>query len=365
MTLLTFVYCCSVGWIIVGFNKSNKRVDTKIESKVSKKISIVIAVRNEENNILNCLRSITSQNYDTDNFEVIIVNDQSTDRTKDIVNEFISNCELNIQLHEALDGSGKKQALRYGIEQSNYELIATTDADCILPSDWLSTISLLFNSETEMLIGPIMFKENKGFLSNFQSLDMMAIQGMEFGTMNYNKPVLNNAANLSYLKSTFKEVGGLDTYSTPSGDDIFLLEKFKLNNKKIKGLLTRGFIVLTESESTFSGFLNQRIRWSSKGKYYSDKLLISLSTIVLLQNISMMFIYLCIPLVENYSIILIILLFCKWLIDFILLFLVASFYERRKTLFYFIPVQLVYPIYIFVIWIASMTIRFEWKGRKF
>lgn len=364
MVLITTIYFFSIGWVIVGFIKIKKQKNEG-GNKETKKISIVIPVRNEERNIIGCLESLKNQNYGVSDFEVIIVNDHSIDNTQKLINDFIEANELNISLLSLIDKTSKKEALKHGIEKTNHKIIATTDADCTLPEDWLKQISIQFDNDIDMLLGPIIFKKKNGFLSGLQTLDMLAIQGMEFGAMYFKSPILNNAANLSYLKKSFNEAGGLDEFNTPSGDDVFLLEKFKLNDKKIKGLLTRGFIVETEVESTFSSFLNQRLRWASKSKYYSDKLLIFFSGIVLFQSISLMFIYFSIPLVEKYSIILIILLFCKWLIDFILLFLVASFFERKNALFYFIPVQLIYPIYIVVIWIASMTMKFEWKGRKF
>ena len=161
------------------------------------------------------------------------------------------------------------------------------------------------------------------------------------------------------------EIAGFDKFNTPSGDDIFLLEKLTSKNKNVKGLLKKDFIVETAAESTFLGFLNQRLRWSSKAKYYKSKLLLFFSSIILIQNISFLFICFGILLVEKFRMILIILLCSKWLIDFILLFLVASFYHRKKVLFYFIPVQIVYPFYIVLVWIASITMKFEWKGRKF
>ncbi len=366
LILVTVVYVCSIVWIAIGFNSSRKRVpQPKKDSNSINKISVIIPVRNEEKNILLCLESFKKQDYNTENVEVIIVNDHSTDKTQELITGFISTNNLNINLLSLTDKTSKKEALKWGIEKSNYSIIATTDADCVLHENWLKNISMQFDHEVDMLLGPVIFKQNNGVFANFQTLDMMAIQGLEFGALHFNKPILNNAANLSYLKKSFQDVGGFDVFDTPSGDDVFLLEKFKSNHKKIKGQLTNDFIVETELESTFSGFLNQRLRWSSKAKYYSDPLLIFFSSIVLFQNISMIFIYLGIPLVEKYSQILIILLICKWLIDFILLFLVASFFERRRTLFYFIPVQLVYPIYIVVIWIVSITMKFEWKGRKF
>jgi len=365
LTVVSITYFFSIGWIIIGFNKLKRRGETKFQRNQNSKISIIIPVRNEEKNILACLQSLQNQNYDNGNFEVIVVNDHSTDITEQLVNSFIEESNLTIRIVSLTDRTSKKEALKLGIEMAQFNIIATTDADCILPKDWLNNISSQFKSDADMLLGPVMFKRRKGFLSAFQTLDMLAIQGMEFGALGFKQPILNNAANLSYSKKAYNKVKGFDSFNTPSGDDIFLLERFKSNHQKIKGLLSHNFVVETEPETKLSDFLNQRLRWSSKSKYYSDKLLLFFSGLVLIQNILLLFIYLGILLVEKETLSFVILLFTKWLIDFILLFLVASFFKRRNAMFYFIPVQLVYPIYILIVWIASITMKFEWKGRKY
>ncbi len=365
LVVFTSIYFCSIAWVTFGFILTKQNNKQQLGNNKESNISVIIPVRNEENNITQCLNSLQNQNYNRGHFEIIIINDHSTDHTAQLVNNFIDESILDISIVSLSDKTSKKEALKYGIAKSKYNIIATSDGDCILPQNWLKNISLNINENTEMLLGPIVFKKSSGFLHYFQMLDMFALQGVEFGTLYYQQPILNNAANLSYSKNAYHTVGGFDTFDTPSGDDVFLLEKFTSKNKNIKGLLRKDFIVKTASESTLIGFLNQRLRWSSKSKYYKGKLLLFFSLIVLIQNISLLFIYFGIAFVVKYRISFIILLFSKWLIDFILLFLVASFYHRKKVLLYFIPIQIVYPFYIFLVWIASITMKFEWKGRKF
>ncbi len=364
LSFIGLIYSCSIGFSIIGFLKQKKKKildDTDFEKK---QISVVIAARNEANNIIECLNSLLIQNYNKNDFEIIVIDDNSTDNTSSLVKQFIKLADIDVKLYSLDNKTSKKEALKLGVQKSKYSVIATTDADCVVPEKWLHHISNQFNNEIDMLIGPVIFKNNKGFLSAFQTLDMLAIQGLEFGTLYFKAPILNNAANLSYSKQKFTSLNGYDDYKTPSGDDVFLLKKFK-SLDSVGGILSKEFIVETKAINTVKSFVNQRIRWSSKAKYYTDKILIFFSSIILIQNIGMVFIYLQLLFVEKYSYIFIILLLSKWLIDFILLFLVACFFERRKALFYFIPVQIIYPIYIVVISIMSMFVKFEWKGRKY
>ncbi len=363
--VIMVVYALTILPISIQFFLST-RIKSYTFDKTEKKVSVLIPVRNESENILNCLNSLALQNYSVQNFEVIVVNDHSTDDTEEKVKQFIKRYpNIDISYIELEYETSKKKALALGIRTSKYEIIATTDADCTVPNNWLKNISEQFEKEVKMLTGPVMFTQHKGFLKNFQVLDMLAIQGVEFGMLKYSKAILNNAANLAYSKESFEQLDGYDDYPTPSGDDVFLLEKFRKSKFEIKGLLSREFVVETLPENNLKDFLNQRLRWSSKTKYYKMPALIYFGVITLVINVLMILIYIGLPLVEKYRLELLFFLSCKWLIDFILLLLVASFFERRKALFYFIPIQLVYPFYIVFVWVTSLTGRFEWKGRKF
>ncbi|MDG1477866.1 MAG: glycosyltransferase [Vicingaceae bacterium] len=365
LLLITIVYFISMIWVIIGFNKIKAKQNDSFSNTKAVKVSVIIPFRNEQENLHSCLKSIQNQNFDSNSFEVILVNDHSIDESVKIVENFIASSNINIRLTSLTDQTSKKEALKQGIKLAANPIIATTDADCVLPNNWLKNIQSHYSRENDMLLGPVMFKSESGFLSAFQTLDMLAIQGVEFGALGFNQPILNNAANLSYSSDSFNKIGGFDSFDTPSGDDIFLLEKFKSQDFKIKGLLSNDFIVETKSENNWFTFFNQRVRWSSKSKHYSDKLLLFFSGLILIQNIALLFIYLGILFVENQRLSFLFLLLTKWLIDFILLFLVASFFKRKKAMFYFIPAQILYPIYVVIIWISSVLLKFEWKGRKY
>jgi biofilm PGA synthesis N-glycosyltransferase PgaC len=368
--LIYFLYI-SIGVIIVysilflvvswGFHKQlkhNKLIDN------SSKISVVIAVRNEEKNIKNCIDSLLQQNFSINDFEIIVVDDHSLDSTIKIVEEY-SKKNHHIRLLKLSDKHAKKEAIKLGVENAKYSIIATTDADCVLPENWLKIISSQFEGDVSMLIGPIEFKEHNGFLNAFQQLDMFAMQGLTFGLLNYKKPILNNGANLSFLKQDFLNCFSKINQKNPSGDDVFLLEELKIKNKKIIDFLHHEFIVQTNSENTFREFFNQRIRWASKSKYYKDNWLVFFSFLVLTVNLISIFIYFHLVLIDENRGVYIILLLTKWLIDFILLFLVSSFFDKRRKMTYFVPVQLVYPFYILAVGFLSFFIKFNWKGRVY
>lgn len=346
--------------MLFAFNKikNSKQSNTKNECS----LSVVIAARNEEENIKDCIDSLLKQNYPKDKFEVLLVDDDSDDETLELI---LKINHPNIKVLKLENKQGKKEALKHGIDHTKFNYVVMTDADCVFNVNWLKTIANTISQNTSMLIGPVVYKEKSNFLNSFQQLDMMAMQTFTFGMMSLGKPILNNAANLVINKDIYKDVKGHDDYKTPSGDDVFLLEKLTKKSVKIAGYLSREGTVETKAQPTLKEFLNQRLRWASKSKFYQSPYLIFISFLVLLENLNLIFIYSHVLLIGTNRTVYIILLISKWLIDFILLFLISTFYKRRKALIYYIASQLVYPIYVVGIGLASFFVKFEWKGRKY
>ena len=134
LSLLTGAYIVSICYVIYGFVKL--RNTTKFDSRLTEtrnKVSVIIPVRNEEDNILNCLLSL-EKNKDVEqvDFEIVVVNDHSTDKTLNVVKTFIENSKKDVSLYNLNDTTSKKEALKFGITKAKYNIIATTDADCIL-----------------------------------------------------------------------------------------------------------------------------------------------------------------------------------------------------------------------------------------
>lgn len=359
---LITLYSTTVVLIAIGYSRQLKASKHLNEATRLNKISVVIAARNEERNIEKCLKSIINQKFNPDDFEIIVINDHSTDNTLEIIDEFQKN-HKNIHYFSLNETSSKKEAIKFGVSKCSYQIVAVTDADCKVPKNWLNLISTQFNNNTSLLIGSVKLSSKGGLFGAFQELDMFALQGFTFGSLNYNNPILINAANMVFSKPDYLNHYPLETDKTPSGDDMFLLEQFKRHKKNIKGLLHTDFIVNTKSENTLREFFNQRTRWASKNKHYKDKWIQYFGALMFLTNLCFIFIYLQLIFVEQNRGVYIILMLTKWLIDFILLFLVSSFFKRRKVLTYFLPVQLVYPLYILVIGVLSTFLKIRWKGR--
>lgn len=364
LTAIILAYVFSFVFITIGFYKQMHQDKLLITKSEELKISVVIAVRNEELTIEKCVESIFNQENNRDFFEIIIVDDHSTDNTIEVLLKLTEKYK-NVNFYQLSNTYSKKEAVKFGVSLANNKIIATTDSDCILPLNWLKLITNKFNPTTTFLFGPVVLDDKPTFLNKFQQLDFFAMQGSTFGTSFFNQPILCNAANMAFKKDEYINFNDNNGNKTPSGDDVFLLHQFKKNKQIIIAFLNKNFIVQTKAEENFIGFINQRVRWASKSKFYAANLLVFLSYLVFFTNVAILFIYYRIIFVEQNRGVYIILLLSKWVIDFILLFLVTSFFDKRKLMKYFLPTQFLYPFYIIGVGFISQFIKFTWKGRTY
>lgn len=335
-------------------------------------VSVIIACRNEEENVLSLLESLKNQAYPEEKFEVIIINDHSQDNTKNLVSRHIQN-HKNIYILDLPKNrtgktclpTGKKEALAYGIKHSKSEIIITTDADCTMKPDWLKTlIQYHTKHKSKILVGPVAIDHSKNFFHKLQTLEFSSLIGSGAGAIGQSQPIMCNGANLLFEKSLYENSNTEN--SLASGDDIFLMLHAKKEDKKsILFLKSKKAIVFTKPAKSIKDFLNQRVRWTSKSKAYRDFDIIFTALIVTLANLILAtsFIY---SFWDNYFFKIFALLFVtKSIFDLMLLIPVSSFFKQQKLLWLFLPLQLIYPFYIVMTVIFGLIGNFSWKNRKF
>ncbi len=376
ITFLVFVGCIvflyaiqiiqyAIGWM---------NIEAVVSYSPTRKIAVVIAVRNEEAMIENCLNAVLSQNYPSQLFDVIVVDDFSEDGTVVCIEKF-SKEHANVFLLrlDIADGKGKKAAIRKGILFSDAAIIVTTDADCWMEKDWLATIAAGFeNDATKMVVAPVAFSNEKNMFETMQSLEFMALIASTAGAIQYKKPIMCNGANLAYFKTSFFEVSGFDGIDQIStGDDVLLMYKLsKIYSNGVRFLKDSKAIVYTHPKSNLMDFINQRKRWASKPFSLLNSATKYTSVLVFLSNLSAITLIISLfclykgDVSHAFTIICLILLGIKCIIDFLLLFLASSFFGKRSLLIYFLPEQLIYMFYVVFIGLLSTTKSFSWKGRE-
>lgn len=328
------------------------------------RISVVIAARNEEENIGELLRSIGSQTYPKDLFEVIVVDDHSNDNTAAIASGFSFVKLISLQFENI--NSYKKKAIETGIAAASGDLVVITDADCIVRPAWLRTIAS-FKEETNavFIAAPVVIENKPTLLQTFQALDFMVLQGITAASVQKRIHNMCNGANLAYERKVFFEVFGFTGIDhIASGDDMLLMQK--ISNRfpgHISYLLSGEAIVKTQPAKTWKEFFNQRIRWASKATDYNDIKIFSALFLVYFFNCALLAL-LIVGFWRPYTwIAFLAILIGKIAIELVLIYPVAKFYNKQKLLNLFPLYQPLHIIYTVIAgWLGTFG-SFEWKGR--
>ena len=224
-SLVTLVYATLISAFIVGFFKVKKH---QYDKNSTTKFSIIIPFRNEVKNLSNLLESILHLSYPKNSFEILFVDDFSDDNSINIIQDKFLKSDVDYQIisNEKKSNSPKKDAIETAISKSKYDVIVTTDADCLVPEFWLHCFnSLLNDSKSNMIVAPIRLIYNTSFVQKFQALEVLSLQTITTGAFGLQIPFLANGANLCYKKSDFLDVSGYEGNNhIASGDDIFYLK---------------------------------------------------------------------------------------------------------------------------------------------
>ena len=354
------IYILFIGQLIYGFNRMRRFSKAEFIPKTS--FSIVVPFRNEKENLPNLLHSISLLNYPKELVEVILVDDDSDDEFR------IQNLEFRIQMIKNVrkSNSPKKDAIETAIQIAKHDWIITTDADCLVQKDWLTIYDqYIQKNEVEMVASGVCYIPKNGFLSAFQNLDFLSLQGATIGSFGIEKPFMCNGANFAYSKQFFKELNGFQGNETiASGDDVFLLQKaVSVAPKKVGFLLAKESIVATNPVATWSDLFQQRVRWASKSTGYSSVYGKLLALVVFGGNLAWIvsFLLWLVGLLDQNIFMLFVAL--KFLIDFILLFKTANFFESKLQ--YVLASSLLYPFFSVSVAMYSLFRKYNWKGRNF
>ena len=322
---------------------------TSFTAQYKEGVSVVVAARDEAENIAALLSDLSQQTHEK--LEVIVVDDHSLDDTINIVESF-----PNVILLQASQ-EGKKAAIAEAVEIAKYSIILTTDADCRLGPSWVEKMTAPFkNKQVELVIGPVAFHKEVGGFEKAQSLEFMSLIVSGAGAIGAQQAFMCNGANLAFRKVNY---AAIDT-DIASGDDVFLLHHAKKNGSEIVFVKEQEAIVFTFPKEDFKSLLQQRKRWAAKSSEYQDKDAKFISWIVFFSNL-----FLLLLLFTGTCIEVIIAFVFKAIIDYSILKKAVVFFQKEDIFRYFYPLQILYPFYIVYIAVASQIGSFEWKGRAY
>lgn len=354
--LILAIYGLFILHLIYGTQRIEPFQSVKYEPK--NRFSILISYRNEKDNLPLLLQSLSELNYPKELFEVIFIDDNSTDNYK-IPHQPYPYLILQNK-NDSL--APKKEAIDLGIRQAKYEWIVTTDADCRVPKNWLLTFDQYIQGQpkVKMICGAVFTQTNHSFLQDFQLLDFMSLQSTTLGSFGINLPFMCNGANFCYHKNLFEELKGFEgNIHLASGDDVFLLQKALKKQAKIHYLNTKENTVITQPVDSWSALLRQRIRWASKTKAYKSIYPKILAFVIFYGNIAFILALLGVFFTPN----LIFLIVAKIIFDFVLILQTSHLAPKFYFTNYLLS-SLVYPVFTLVV---GMNVLFQkqyvWKNQ--
>lgn len=318
-----------------------------------KSISIIICCRNDQKELIHLTNAIQQQILPHQQVELIVVDDHSDEPIEMPNNRFNQLLTLS-----ASDGEGKKAALAKGIAHAKNEWIVTLDADVLISSRWLDTIISSLDFTSDLCILPIGIKKQRGALPFFQWMEFYMLQLITRGSAHRGTALLCNGAHLAFEKKAWQEdYWPQINWNVASGDDQFLLEAFRIRNKKIVFLDNLIGTVNTTPVLSWKDLFSQRRRWSAKANGYQIWDMQALGWITLLANLCW--------------ILLILLLLFKWIhpvfwIVWATYLLVEYTWMKRLTKehpFSTLLFLLFYPLYVIITLASFLISPTEWKGR--
>ncbi|QQS37359.1 MAG: glycosyltransferase [Ignavibacteriales bacterium] len=399
--------------------RRNELPSPQAENKIPG-VSIVVAAKNEQDNIARLLESIKNCKYPYENFEIIIVDDRSQDDTTEIINSLKGN-HSNLKVVTAKDKPypGKKGALALGIQYSKYDFILITDADCVVSEKWIETFANKFLSGFDFVFGaaPLTnnldelnyfsekndnsrqrflsrgllrndslkshiqddchfdqrekshsFIESKSsnasqltkqgnFISKISSFENLRSSILTFTAAKLGMPYSAAARSFGFKKSSFEKVKGYaNTTETLSGDDDLLLREAVKAKMKIDCIIEPDAFVYSETKKTFREYLFQKSRHTKTSLHYLFK-----SQLVLglwhIANLLLMLSLFLIPL----NLIYITFFILKLLIDVIVVLSLQKKFGYSFNFFEIIFLQPVYEVMLVINFFAGIILPDKWK----
>ncbi len=258
------IYTLEIAIFIIG---SKIKFDKISESELPV-ISVIVAARNEKDNIVECMESLSKLEYPEGRMEIILVNDHSTDNTGELIRNFIADKAIFKYLEpEAEIGSlkGKTNALANAIKIANGEIILTTDADCAVSSTWAKELASYYKDDVAMVCG-FTNQNSDSLFGGMQSVDFMYLLMVAGGVMNLKKPLSCIGNNMSYRKSVYEEIGGYESlpFSVTEDFNLLMAMHYLKKYKIIFPMIAEG-LVTSKPCPTWKSLYRQKKRWGIGG----------------------------------------------------------------------------------------------------
>lgn len=365
MTLFEIIFAIAVSLYflqLVAFTIGAAKKFPKLKDDELPSASVIVAARNEEDKILECIESLNSLIFPEGKLEIILVDDHSTDRTNEIISEFIKDkpqFKLIKPEKTIAELKGKTNALANSIKIASGEIILTTDADCIVNPNWAKTLVSYYQKDVGF-VGGFTTQQDRTAFEGMQAIDFLLLLTVAGGSLNLGKPLAAIGNNMSYRKSVYDEIGGYENIPFSITEDFRLLMAIhELKKYKCIYPIDHDSLITSKAcpdypslfwqkkrwgvggtESDFIGYLIMAWGYIAKGAILLTPLFFSLTAL-----------YLCV---------------FKVVVDY---FFVRPVFDRlriKMKFTHFIAFEIYYTVYVLVLpFVVLPNRKVKWKGRTF
>jgi cellulose synthase/poly-beta-1,6-N-acetylglucosamine synthase-like glycosyltransferase len=252
----------------IGFLRSNSLKKNNKTANI--KVTVIVAARNEEKIISRCIASLKNLNYDKNLLEVILVNDKSTDSTRSVMLNETKDCSfikvIDSDDTETKNLKGKANAIDSAIKIAKGSIILMTDADCTVPSDWVTETAGYYNENVNMVCGFTKINYTNSFFAKLQALDWIYLQSLAACSSGIGSILSCIGNNLSFTKNVYNEIGGYEKINFSVTEDLAIMRRINSDSKyNVIYPVNPGCAVTTEECKTVSELYNQKKRWFKGG----------------------------------------------------------------------------------------------------
>jgi cellulose synthase/poly-beta-1,6-N-acetylglucosamine synthase-like glycosyltransferase len=255
-SLLIFI----VGFSFAGYRSKNIR---PAATENLPKVSVLIAVRNEEENIVRCLEALNKLDYPKDRMEILIGNDDSTDNTTMLVDKFIQGKKqfafynISIRLGKA---KAKANVLAHLSQIATGEFLFTTDADIAVPQTWIKGMIPHFENNVAIVSGTT-YVEGKSLFARLQSLDWLFFGGVINSFANAGIPSTGVGNNMVIRASAYHAIGGYENLDFSVTEDFKIYDSLRKAGFGWKNILNKETVNVSKPVKAFKDLMQQRQRW--------------------------------------------------------------------------------------------------------
>jgi cellulose synthase/poly-beta-1,6-N-acetylglucosamine synthase-like glycosyltransferase len=353
---------------ILFFSRGLSRIGSGSNAEL-RTITVIIPARNEEANIGRCLTALMEQEYPREKLSIIVIDDQSSDRTPEIVRSMIDRSPFPITLLRSdvtsTIRSPKIRAMTLGIQHSLSEIILTTDADCIASPQWVAAMNRYFDDGVGIVTGLTVYEDRtdrSALFYGIQFLDFISYTAIAAGAIGRGRVLVSNGSNMAFRIQAFDESGGFDTLMhINTGDDSLLAQKIVADGHwKARFAYNEQAVIRTQPVGTWEEVLHQRMRWVGQTAYYPAYMMF----FMICTFIMFILVAITIPLsLFHWNAIPWIIVAGKFFVDYHIMRKFTTMTNTTGAMRYFLPTAIIHIPFVLLSTFGGYFFSFKWKDR--